>query len=254
MARGVDGRIVFVDDRDRELFLAALATLKSEMNFSLLAYCLMGNHFHLAIKIGQIPLSNIIHRLLTRYALTFNACHDRTGHLFQARFKAVLCVDEAYLFRLVEYIHANPVRSGMVSRNEDWQWSSAKNYASGRRTPLTDPNDLPAILDKADPESAQFDPWPKKIKPALLRVPAEPFTSLESLGITASSRYDMPLDTIRSKRRDAPTITLKRAFVFDALKVGYSLAEISRWMGTTPAAAWNLARRKEINEIKSLTL
>ncbi|MEK7384422.1 MAG: transposase, partial [Elusimicrobiota bacterium] len=146
MARGVDGRETFVDHRDRQLFLATLVKLKQENSFTLFAYCLMGNHFHLAIKIGAIPLSRILQRLLTRYASAFNARHGRTGHLFQARYKAVLCLNESYLVRLIDYIHDNPVRSGSVIKAEDWEWSSSGAYSKNCRTGLVDPNDLPLTL------------------------------------------------------------------------------------------------------------
>jgi REP element-mobilizing transposase RayT len=82
MARGVDGRAVFVDDLDPRDFLGTALRLKSETNHSILAYCLMGNHFHFAIKVGHTPLSQIMHRLLTAYVIGFNARHARVGHLF----------------------------------------------------------------------------------------------------------------------------------------------------------------------------
>jgi REP element-mobilizing transposase RayT len=210
MARGVDGRETFTDDRDRQLFLTALAELKAETRFSLLAYCLMGNHFHLAIKVGHIPLSSILQRLLTRYALTFNSRHDRTGHLFQARYKAVLCTDDAYLVRLIEYIHANPVRAGFVASAESWRWSSAALYAENRGTELVDPIDLPAALGLTDHNQAascDFDPWPTtESSPVLLRAPVEERASLESLAGSISTHIGLPIETLRSKRKDRETI------------------------------------------------
>src|SRR6185503_15252840 len=111
---------------------------KSEMSCTILAYCLMGNHFHLAMRVGNIPLSRIMHRMLTTYAMAFNFRHDRTGHLFQARYKAILCLDDAYLLGLVRYIHLNPVRAGLVPKPENWPWSSHHLYAAGNSEDLVD--------------------------------------------------------------------------------------------------------------------
>ena len=246
MARGVDGREIFSDDADRDLFLRTLTKLKEETGFSLLAYCLMGNHFHLAIKVGQIPLSNILQRILTRYALTFNVRHDRTGHLFQARYKAVLCVNERYLLRLVEYIHANPVRSGFVKTATQWNWSSAQAYAKGRPTPLVDPIELPALLGltAAHSNDAMFDPWHIAREPVLLRTPNAPVVSIHSFAESVSTSLGIPVDTLRSRRRFPEIVHARRTFVFECLKNGCSLSEIGRWLNCTPAAVHYLASRR----------
>ena len=136
MARGVDGREIFADDSDRQTFLATTRGLKRETDCSVLAYCLMGNHFHFAIRVGRTPLSRIMHRLLTVYAMAFNFRHDRQGHLFQARYKSVLCLDDAYLIALIRYIHMNPVRRGLVSSPELWAWSSFRFYCYGEKGPV----------------------------------------------------------------------------------------------------------------------
>ena len=240
MARGVDGRETFTDNRDRELFLTSLTELKSETGFSLLAYCLMGNHFHLAIKVGQIPLSRILQRLLTRYALTFNSRHERTGHLFQARYKAFLCVDEAYLLRLIGYIHANPVRAGLVTRPEKWHWSSAVAYAERRKTALVDSDDLPAVLGLSNDPNASpggFDPWPTQSEPVLLRTPSIATISLES----RATALGIPVKLLRSKGKAPGIVRAKRTFVARCIHEGSSLAEISRWLGSSPSAIHYLA-------------
>ncbi|MCR4295507.1 MAG: transposase, partial [Elusimicrobia bacterium] len=121
MAKGVDGRAIYTDDADRIGFLKSLNRIVNESGASVLAYCLMGNHFHLAIKVGAVPLSSVLQRILTSHALTFNIRHDRTGHLFQARYRSNLCLTDAYLTALIRYIHMNPVRAGLVSRPEDWE-------------------------------------------------------------------------------------------------------------------------------------
>jgi putative transposase len=73
------------------------------------------NHFHLLIRSGSIPVAGIMRRLLTGYAVNFNMRHRRSGHLFQNRYKSILCQEEPYLLELVRYIHLNPIRAGVVA-------------------------------------------------------------------------------------------------------------------------------------------
>jgi hypothetical protein len=76
---------------------------------------LIDNHFHLLLKTGGVPITTLMRRLLTGYAVSFNHRHDRAGHLFQNRYKSILCQEDSYLLELVRYIHLNPLRAGLVS-------------------------------------------------------------------------------------------------------------------------------------------
>lgn len=257
MARGVDGRETFVDQSDRELFLTMLTELKRETAFILIAFCLMGNHFHLAIKVGTIPLSTIFQRLLTRYASTFNLRHRRTGHLFQARYKAVVCLHQTYLLRLVDYIHANPVRSGLVATPEDWRWSSSQAYTKYKRTELIEPNALSQTIgldNDARSMQGDFNPWPNESGPApvLLRNPSSERTSLESLAARVSSSLNISIDTICSHRKDPTSVRAKRILIANCLREGHSLSDISRWLHCSPSGVHYLAYpRTNLKELKA---
>jgi putative transposase len=124
MSRGNDGIPTFRDDEDRELFLDLLAEEISRSRWILHEYCLMTNHFHLAIETPECTLSTGMHRLLGRYAQRFNRKHGRRGHLFQERFKNILVESESYGLVLSPYIVLNPVKAGMVALPEEWKWSS----------------------------------------------------------------------------------------------------------------------------------
>lgn len=97
------------------------------------AFCLMTNHIHLAVQIGDIPLSRGMQNLSFRYTRWINRRENRTGHLFQGRYKAVLVDGDSYLLELVRYIHLNPVRAGLVENPEEYPWSSHCAYL-GRET------------------------------------------------------------------------------------------------------------------------
>jgi putative transposase len=112
--RGIEKRAVFRDDRDREDFIERLSGLLEEGATPCYAWALMPNHVHLLLRTGKASIASIMRRLLTGYAVRFNRRHDRHGHLFQNRYKSILCEEDGYLMQLVAYIHLNPVRAGIV--------------------------------------------------------------------------------------------------------------------------------------------
>jgi REP element-mobilizing transposase RayT len=114
IARGIDRRKIFTDNSDRDNFLDRLDTILSDTHTVCYAWALLPNHFHLLLRTGTVPLSTVMRRLLTGYAVTFNFRHRRHGHLFQNRFKSILCQEDTYLMELVRYIHLNPLRAKIV--------------------------------------------------------------------------------------------------------------------------------------------
>jgi REP element-mobilizing transposase RayT len=129
ICRGVERRAIFKDDSDRDDFVTRLTSLCKETSTECLAWALIPNHFHLLLRTGQVPIATIMRRLLTGYAVKFNRRHGRTGHLFQNRYKSILCQEELYLLELVRYIHLNPLRARQVASIEE-----LKNYPySGHR-------------------------------------------------------------------------------------------------------------------------
>lgn len=119
VARGIERRKIFLDEEDYQDFTVRLGSALKKTGCKCLAWCLMPNHFHLLLVRGNRPLSELMRRLMTGYAVYFNIKHKRAGHLFQNRYKALLCDEEEYLLELVAYIHLNPLRAKMVETLED---------------------------------------------------------------------------------------------------------------------------------------
>ncbi|MBF0552802.1 MAG: transposase [Deltaproteobacteria bacterium] len=115
ICRGIERGHIFLDDTDRDHFVERLAALFTETSTSCFAWALIPNHFHLLVRTASVPVSTIMRRLLTSYAVYFNRRHHRSGHLFQNRYKSILCQQDPYLLELVRYIHLNPLRAGNVS-------------------------------------------------------------------------------------------------------------------------------------------
>jgi putative transposase len=114
IGRGIERRDIFLDDKDRDNFLVRLGNILLATETPCFAWALMSNHFHLLLRTGNVPISTIMRRLLTGYAVTFNHRYRRSGHLFQNRYKSILCQEDAYLLELVRYIHLNPFRGNII--------------------------------------------------------------------------------------------------------------------------------------------
>jgi REP element-mobilizing transposase RayT len=114
IVRGIEQRSIFKDDRDRDGFIGRMGGLLQETETPCYAWALMDNHAHLLLRTGTVGISTVMRRLLTGHAISFNKRHRRFGHLFQNRFKSILCEESRYLKQLIAYIHLNPFRSGTV--------------------------------------------------------------------------------------------------------------------------------------------
>lgn len=112
--RGIEKSNIVTDDDDRRDFVARLQRLSSECNICVYAWALLDNHAHLLLRSSDYGLPRFMRRLLTGHAITFNLRYQRHGHLFQNRYKSIVCDEDSYFLELVRYIHLNPLRAGMV--------------------------------------------------------------------------------------------------------------------------------------------
>ena len=115
IARGIERRKIFEDDPDRYDFLKNLGLILEQTETGCFAWSLMPNHFHLLLGTGAVPIATVMRRLLTGHAVRYNRRHQRQGHLFQNRYKSILCQEDRYLLELVRYIHLNPLRAKLVA-------------------------------------------------------------------------------------------------------------------------------------------
>ncbi len=115
IVRGIERKPIFREDADRDNFIERLKKILKDDAAFCFAWSLMPNHVHLLLKTGKLSISTIMRRLLTGYAVYFNRKYDRAGHLFQNRYKSILCQEDVYLLELVRYIHLNPLRAGILA-------------------------------------------------------------------------------------------------------------------------------------------
>lgn len=134
-ARGNERKAIFRTDADRERFLAVLAQGVERYRLRLHAYVLMDNHYHLLVETEEANLSLALRHLNGVYTGFFNRAHDRVGHLFQGRFKAIVVDKQSYLLELSRYIHLNPVRIRQPHSLTRYPWSSYWDYIGRRAAP-----------------------------------------------------------------------------------------------------------------------
>jgi putative transposase len=114
MIRGIEGRNIADDERDRQDFVRRLGEVAAASGTAVFAWALMSNHAHILLASGLLGLAKFMRRLLTGYAVGYNLRHRRHGHLFQNRYKSIVCDGDSYFTELVRYIHLNPLRVKLV--------------------------------------------------------------------------------------------------------------------------------------------
>jgi len=134
-ARGDRQEAIYLTDNDRFAFLEILSQAAETFNWLIHAYCLMDNHYHLLIETPDGNLAKGMRQLNGVYTQSHNRNNHRDGHVFQGRYRAILVQKESYLLELARYIVLNPVRTRMVSKAENWPWSSYLDTAGAREAP-----------------------------------------------------------------------------------------------------------------------
>lgn len=135
MLCGNKGRPLFFTDQDRRRFYLLLRDAVERFDCRIHGFCLMTGHVHLIVQTGDAPLSRIIQSISLRYTKWLNGTQERTGHVFQGRYKALLLDAGAYLTELVRYLHFHPVRSGVADCADDHSWSSHHAYRGKESIP-----------------------------------------------------------------------------------------------------------------------
>ncbi|RDD29655.1 hypothetical protein CR161_02440 [Prosthecochloris sp. ZM] len=137
MMRGIEKSLIFYDDHDRRMMLKKIGFLSKETGTPIYAFALMPNHVHLLLKSGAKGLPTFMRRLLSSYAMFFNSRHKRVGHVFQNRYKSIICEEDRYFHKLVAYINLNPLRGGLTDSLDTlihYPWCSHGRIAFGTKS------------------------------------------------------------------------------------------------------------------------
>lgn len=289
MTKGNDGCLIFRELTDYSKFKYLLADAESKDPHILLAYCLMPGHIHLLMETAEVPLSKILHRLLLRYSLYFNKRYQRSGHLFQNRFKAKPCKQESYLLQLLVYIHDNPRKAGLVDDDTTYPYSSERIYQ--RKTATSSPvNNMRALGligpspkaawrayhyhllytrnkqdESRDPARVRFDTEPSFFPDQEVYFESQPVPELAPSDDRFDFLTDVPLDqicavvadvmgveadAIKGKGKQGRISKARGAFICIARKAGWRPIDLMREFGYNPGTiAHHLHRYEEVFDL-----
>lgn len=146
IVRGNQKQKTFLTDTDYRAYLERLRKYRQKLDVIVYAYCLMPNHVHLLVETKSEPLSRFMQGLQQSYTQYFNRAHNKVGHLFQGRYKAIVCERDEYLLSLVRYIHLNPVRAKIARNPEHYKYCGHEAYVRGQKTEIIDPEPVLQML------------------------------------------------------------------------------------------------------------
>ena len=312
MGRGIEGNDIFQSDKDHHYFVDRLNKLAIKEAFDVYAWTLMPNHFHLLVKTRNQPLSANMRKLLTGYVVNYNKRHRRYGHLFQNRYKSIVCQEDAYLKELVRYIHLNLFRSGQVKdfnelKQNPWSGHSAimgkvkrdwqdtkyilsffgtdgrcrrryldyvrKGISLGRRPELVGGglirslggwSEVLAIRKRGETQAYDHrilgdSEFVQEIQTDLddlinknLRLSGERI-DLEALTNKACKLFQASKKELRSGSRRGPVTKARRAISWIGVReLGYSGAEVARYLGVTNSCVTRAVASDSMPEIGNL--
>lgn len=251
--RGNNREHIFEHDRHKRYFYELLAASCQNLQLQVLAYVIMNNHYHLLIQTGEIPLQQIMHFINTRFSMYYNACEERTGHVFERRYGAQLIDNDHYYMTVLRYIHLNPVRAGICGHPNDYPWSSYRDYIS-EQTSLTNTelalsklDDQPdrarrrfAELMEAPLEDYQFANENEAVALNKYYRDEQRHNRLQQLFLETGATLD-DLNLIRAGGRTHRLTELKTNFVVQLLDE-YSISELAGFLNTSRVSLYKLVK------------
>lgn len=285
ITRGNQRQKIFKDSADFQKYLHLLTIYKNRYSYHLYAYVLMSNHVHLLIETGDVPLSKILQGINQTYTMYFNRRYMTVGHLFQGRYKAILCDRDNYLLALLKYIHHNPIRAEIVERLDAYPWSSHDAY-TGKKNLLaladTDQvlsmfsetkgrarkryqtfmddgeimkkDEVYATIDqRLQGEEGFVDRVIEKYNGEVKRERRKKEYSLPQIAKAVEKRYGLTLRDLRSAAKPQHVMQGRRALSLVAQEYGYKGKEIADYLSKEPSSVTKYARSEGIKpEVEKL--
>ena len=156
IVRGIEKRNIVDDTTDRRNFVSRMGQIATDTDTAIYAWSLMSNHAHILLKSSSFGLSSYMRRLLTGYAIFYNRRHQRHGHLFQNRYKSIICEEDVYFKELVRYIHLNPLRANLVkslAELDRYHWCGHATVIGKRKYDWQDHNYILKWFGKTEREA-----------------------------------------------------------------------------------------------------
>lgn len=239
--RGNNRNTLFFENQDRLTFLEYLGKQKDKDLVLINAYCLMDNHVHILLQDTDGNLSTAMRSLCTSYALYVNRKYQRTGHLFDNRYRSETIDDDRYLFAVLRYIHQNPVKAGICSSVEDYRWSSDKYYRNSDNTKFVSINILNFINKDKTVAVKNYKQLMSVIENKnFLDIPDEPLTDSEIKKVIMEELNKAGISDLKDGRNRE-----KIAILVSSLhkNKGISIRNIASYLGVSKGFVQNLLKK-----------
>ena len=233
IARGNRRERIFRDEKDYQLYLNFLREYKDHHGFYLYAYTLIPNHMHLLIEVGEYPLSRLMQNLQFRYTRNFNIKYKKHGHLFQGRYKAILCEKDSYLLELSAYIDLNAVRAGLVEDPINYRWCSYRSYARENKDDLVEKDFLFAQFSQN--KKVAMKEYERFVKGRMGQGHREDFYELKDQRFLGEEEF---VDNVHRQLNEEPP------FVYD-ISLGQIVSEVSSALHLPTGLLCSLTRNRQ---------
>lgn len=254
IVRGNNQQPVFLNDDDKFRYLNRIEFYQQKFPFQIFAYVLMSNHAHLIIQVQDHQLAQIMQGIQQSYTHYYNRKYDCSGHVFQQRYKALLCQKDDYLLALIKYIHLNPVRAGITS-GPDYQWSSHSYYIGNKKGKLVNTEFVLNMLGRSDKNGwkaySEFmkekisEDMENQLKQQKTNSKEKDLSSIfEELLVKTSENYGIDVQLIMQKRTDAYTQRAKTEVIKSlVLEHNWSQAKVAEFFGINRSSVSKILKR-----------
>ena len=275
ITRGNQRQRIFKDKQDFQKYLEILSRYKDLYKYFLYSYILMNNHVHLLIETGEVQLSKILQGINQSYTMYFNKKYKTVGHLFQGRYKAILCDKDIYLLLLVKYIHLNPIRAKIVKSPEEYLWSSHRNYTGRIKNDTIDIDRILRMFSENKSQARRLYKMyindgigikrediyrmadqrilgdEKFVERVIERTEEEIEQrkkrheyKLEEIAKVIEQAYGITLKHLRDKSKDREILKGRKLMSLAAKGYGYKGQEIAKYLGKDPAVITRYLKEK----------
>ena len=244
--RGVAQTSIFKESADYEYFEELMCVYMRSYGITLHNYCLMSNHYHLLIEIKEETLSKFMRQLNMNYALYFNKKYNRTGHLWQGRFKSWYVTDEAYLYTLILYIEQNPLKANMVKTLEAYPYSSY-NYFFVKEIPEC-LKDSWIVQNHGDDSEAIKAMLNSAVDYALL----QDLKNASSLVEAPNTDKKPDIEILKAMFKNIEEMKERNAKIVESYGQGYSQHMIAKVVGLKQATVQRIIKRNKLHPLESM--